>query len=207
MFHATTWKRWELDRLDDVLEGVPERHLRYNEALSEIARNDYLRARSRTSLSAAGCYRTRTRSVTVFNPAFWGLVALGDRELPVFDFTLRALVGFSLFATLEVRKHWPPIVYPRFDRGSGSSPVLKVVDAKLLSQELRLSQGRVDLNADRVSLDRAFAYCYAGYTLFPGSLQRSLPDAFHYLGTRVFAGTKGPTLPISAWPSGSTLRA
>jgi hypothetical protein len=188
MFTARTWKYSELRRIGWLLDRFPERHVRFNEGFSRLNREDYLTVRGAVHASAAGYYRTGTKSVVLFNPAFWGTISLGDREVRALDFSLWSLVGFSLFTTLEVRKTWPPIVYPGFDRGAGSRPELKLVDRERIRSELSLSGGRLCLDPQRVSLDRSFAYCYACYALVPDHLLRSLPEAYLHLKTCIFAG-------------------
>jgi hypothetical protein len=188
MLEVRNWKRAELDRVQWILRRLPERHLRYNRELSELLREEYLSSTEKTNLSAAGYYRTRRRSVALFNPAFWGPIRLGGKEVQALDFTLWSLIGFSLFTTLEAKKNWPSIMYPRFDRGSGARAALKVVDRELLPRELALHGGQLYLEPKLVSLDRSFAYCYASYGLAPENLVRSFPKAYDYLKIRIFAG-------------------
>ncbi len=188
MFEPRKWKRAELEMVNALLRHLPERHIRYNEGFAELVREDYLTGKDKTSLSAAGVYRTRGGSMILFHPAFWDPVALGATEIPAIHFTLLALVGYSLFTTLEVKKGWPPIMYPRYDRGPGARALVKIVDRELLPQELQLRGGELYMDPKLVSLDRSFAYCYACYVLAPENLLRSFPEAYQYLKTRIFAG-------------------
>ena len=127
MFEPRKWKRDELEMVNGMLRHLPERHIRYNEGFAELVREDYLSGKDKTNLSAAGVYRTRGGSMILFNPAFWDPVALGTTEIPAIHFTLLAMVGYSLFTTLEVKKGWPPIMYPRFDRGPGARALVKMI--------------------------------------------------------------------------------
>lgn len=187
MFEARNWNEAELAAVNQILGGFPERHVRYNEGLSQLVREDFLSTNEKTSLSAAGHYRTRSGSMVLYNPAFSDPIAVPGTKVRRLDFTLWALIGFSLFTTLEVRRNWAPIMYPRFDRGSGASPLLKVVDRELLNREMRLSGSELYLDPNLVSLDRSFAYCYACYALSPENLLRSFPNAYEYLKNRIFA--------------------
>lgn len=188
MFEQRNWKSKELSQLQHLLQFFPERHTTYNGSLRALVREDYLERKGVVYQSVAGLYRPAGGEATLFNPAFWDPFVLGDQEIPALDFVLLTLIGFSLFPELEVKKNWPPVMYPAFDRGDGAHPQVKILDRQRLPEEIQFKKGQLELNPKLVSLDRCFAYCYACYAFTPEPLLRSFPEAYHFLKDRIFAG-------------------
>lgn len=188
MLEEKNWKVSELEIIKEILGFLPERHTTFSEVIKALVREDYLSRAGKSYLSVAGMYRVSTGSIVLYNPAFGGLLKLGEVEVPILDFTLVTLVGFSLFTHLQVKKFWAALMYPQFNKGRGATPRIKLVDTEMIREEIDYRGNVLYLNPANVSLDRSFALAYTSFLIAPDPLLRAFPDAYHFLKKTVFAG-------------------
>ena len=188
MIEEKKWKRDEMAMLDQVLGYLPERHTKHNTAITQWVREDYLTGETKASLSAGGLYRVTNGSAYLYNPAVGGNFELGNLEIPRFDFTVVTLIGFSLFLHPYGKKLSAAYLYPKFDKGQGTSPKLKILDTELILRQLDYRSGNLYLDEKLVSLDQAFALCYTSYLVAPEYLLKSFPDVYQELKTTIFDG-------------------
>lgn len=158
----------KLESLEKLLAILPKKHTTFNEHLSEIVIQPVLTHQNKTHPSILGVYRTNEKSLSLFSDT------LSEQNILSFcnnfDFTFLFLIGQSLWMQEDVKIFWGKHFYPQFDKGSGTSLLVKLIDKNRLLEQIKYQHKKITLNPSQVSLDESFALLYACYTLNPQSI-------------------------------------
>lgn len=174
-----------LDRIEAILKLLPETHTTFNEFFSEITIKPLLTYQSSIYDSVFGLYRTQENSLLLFTQALTEKSRLSFGNS--FEFTLLALIGQSLWMRNDVKIFWGKSFYPQFDKGAGTSSLVKMIEQTRLAEQIKFHNQSIVLNPQHVSLDESFAFLYACYVIDPQSIVAHYPTAWSFFNNILFA--------------------